>query len=502
MAKIKTIFMMVLAVLLSIFVSFNHIFAQNANPRLYPVSDEKCLIVWRSDNAIIRYLAQFILKNSELEGINFPIYSKELITFNSLTDFMVTKTYQHPGDEYFDDSFSVHAKIYHSITDTTNTFFLTHNYWPWCGMDFLGFEEILIGLGENFLYVNQFDGYLSSQRFQASGERISTISGTQNACHITVDCLPDESYLIIWFSGRYYPYTDMIPYGIYATFIENNEIRADSILIKEYPHFPEYVIDSNHDLIPTFRIKALNDTTYQLFVVEPDSLYLYSYYLSREAEIKKTKRFSIPNVYHYSDSMIPYVRALNISNFTENNRALFLSTLINENESRYVTNYLYYFTDEGSFSSGPVMDTTQLFQTDYFQFKTGPETFLNPSEKGNDIMIDTYHNFFVIDSHKIGNISSVENKNNFNPTQFYLNQNFPNPFNPTTVISWQLQFCSEVDLSIYNPLGQKVATLVSEWQTTGYYKVEWDATGYASGVYYYRIQAGEFQDVKKMVLIR
>jgi flagellar hook assembly protein FlgD len=59
-----------------------------------------------------------------------------------------------------------------------------------------------------------------------------------------------------------------------------------------------------------------------------------------------------------------------------------------------------------------------------------------------------------------------------------------------------------VELSVYNLLGQKVATLVSENQNAGYHQVEWDASGFAGGIYYYRIEAGEFQDVKKMILIK
>jgi photosystem II stability/assembly factor-like uncharacterized protein len=88
------------------------------------------------------------------------------------------------------------------------------------------------------------------------------------------------------------------------------------------------------------------------------------------------------------------------------------------------------------------------------------------------------------------------------PNKFNLSQNYPNPFNPKTVISYQLPAISDVDLSMYNLIGQKVATLVSAKQNAGYHQVEWDASAFASGIYYYRIQAGEFQDVKKMILIK
>jgi hypothetical protein len=87
-------------------------------------------------------------------------------------------------------------------------------------------------------------------------------------------------------------------------------------------------------------------------------------------------------------------------------------------------------------------------------------------------------------------------------TSFQLAQNYPNPFNPTTIINYELPITNYVDLSIYNTLGQKVATLVNEKRKAGIHQVTWDASGYASGIYYYKIETGEFQDVKKMILLK
>jgi predicted phosphodiesterase len=72
---------------------------------------------------------------------------------------------------------------------------------------------------------------------------------------------------------------------------------------------------------------------------------------------------------------------------------------------------------------------------------------------------------------------------------FKLFQNYPNPFNPMTMINYQLPMILEVEISIYNILGQKVATLIAEKQPAGRYQVEWDASGYASGVYICRLKA-------------
>ena len=88
------------------------------------------------------------------------------------------------------------------------------------------------------------------------------------------------------------------------------------------------------------------------------------------------------------------------------------------------------------------------------------------------------------------------------PGSFNLSQNYPNPFNPRTVISYQLPVISHVELTVYNILGQTVVSLVSEKQPAGTYQVEWDASAFASGVYYYQLQAGDFIETKKLVLLR
>jgi hypothetical protein len=88
------------------------------------------------------------------------------------------------------------------------------------------------------------------------------------------------------------------------------------------------------------------------------------------------------------------------------------------------------------------------------------------------------------------------------PAEFRLEQNYPNPFNPNTIINYELPITNDVELSIYNLLGQKVAKLINGQKDAGYHQVEWDATGFASGIYYYRIQSGDFVDVKKMIVIK
>ncbi|MBI3192949.1 MAG: T9SS type A sorting domain-containing protein [Ignavibacteriae bacterium] len=88
------------------------------------------------------------------------------------------------------------------------------------------------------------------------------------------------------------------------------------------------------------------------------------------------------------------------------------------------------------------------------------------------------------------------------PTQFTLDQNYPNPFNPVTVIRYQLPVQSYVTLGVYDILGKQVASLVNREQTAGSHEVPFDASALPSGIYMYRIQAGTFSDMKKLVLMR
>jgi hypothetical protein len=91
--------------------------------------------------------------------------------------------------------------------------------------------------------------------------------------------------------------------------------------------------------------------------------------------------------------------------------------------------------------------------------------------------------------------------------EFFLSQNYPNPFNPTTTIKYNVgandySLVQDIDLSIFNLLGQKVCTLISQKQSAGFHEVTWNGNEYPSGLYYYRLQAGEFVQTKRMLLIK
>jgi hypothetical protein len=104
-------------------------------------------------------------------------------------------------------------------------------------------------------------------------------------------------------------------------------------------------------------------------------------------------------------------------------------------------------------------------------------------------------------------ITSIDNNSINKPSSIVLMQNYPNPFNPTTTISYRLLTTSDVDLSIFNNLGQKVKTLVKTKQSAGIYQFKWNGTSDESlevscGIYLYRLRANSFIKTRKMILLK
>jgi hypothetical protein len=85
---------------------------------------------------------------------------------------------------------------------------------------------------------------------------------------------------------------------------------------------------------------------------------------------------------------------------------------------------------------------------------------------------------------------------------FALYNNYPNPFNPTTKIRYAITQTAFTSLKVYSLLGEEVATLINEEKTPGVYEVNFDATNITSGTYLYKLQAGNFTETKKMILLK
>ena len=154
-----------------------------------------------------------------------------------------------------------------------------------------------------------------------------------------------------------------------------------------------------------------------------------------------------------------------------------------------------------------ISDLSLFFATDTISFDSlgVSQVFVDSTVNLVYGLLEHFSNIVLREKEIFTSPQSTKN-NDYTAIRFSLQQNYPNPFNPVTTISYQVGAINHspvhVELSIYNILGQKVKTLVSEKQQPGQHQVQWDASGFASGIYYYMIKAGEFRQVKKMVLVR
>ena len=145
-----------------------------------------------------------------------------------------------------------------------------------------------------------------------------------------------------------------------------------------------------------------------------------------------------------------------------------------------------------------------------YKSSNGGDTWLDQTVKTarnvNTIFFyDEKHGFAVGDSGLIlytsnGGLTGVGYRGGFPPTKFVLEHNYPNPFNPSTTIEFSVPAASFVSLKVCDLLGREVSTIVNQMLTPGVYMETFDGTGLTSGVYFYRLRAGNFVETKKLIL--
>jgi hypothetical protein len=119
-----------------------------------------------------------------------------------------------------------------------------------------------------------------------------------------------------------------------------------------------------------------------------------------------------------------------------------------------------------------------------------------------DLAGRTQDNIIYFDNILFSSVSDVKELQNSFPLDFTLEQNYPNPFNPTTNIRFGLPEANQVTLKVYDMLGQETSTLVNEFMNASTYEVTFEAIDLPTGIYFYSISAGNFQSVKKMMIIK
>jgi photosystem II stability/assembly factor-like uncharacterized protein len=143
------------------------------------------------------------------------------------------------------------------------------------------------------------------------------------------------------------------------------------------------------------------------------------------------------------------------------------------------------------------------------------QPFMDGLPKTISMRFDHYLGYYYLNTDKIRvathgrgiwetsmNPSAISKKSNDIPIKFNLSQNYPNPFNPVTKIKYDIPKTARVSIKVYDILGREIAALVNEEKQPGYYEAVFNGSNFASGVYFYRINAGNYNAVKKMVLVK
>lgn len=162
----------------------------------------------------------------------------------------------------------------------------------------------------------------------------------------------------------------------------------------------------------------------------------------------------------------------------------------------FVKDNFLFMNDRHNIYSIDISNPTSCYLNGQFYIPDYIESFF----MSDNIYISTYQLGIYILSYVLPLSIPIDNK--FIPTPFRLFQNYPNPFNPSTKIEYFIPISDNVSLEIYNTLGQKIKTLLNKYMPAGYHVIEFNAQNLPSGVYFCRIKAGEFQDEKKMILLR
>jgi hypothetical protein len=215
----------------------------------------------------------------------------------------------------------------------------------------------------------------------------------------------------------------------------------------------------------------------------------------------------------FKDINWKYLYTLNLSNMTPHLNQPFGLRVVRIDNSEEIGRVILPAIQAASFSvSVPAVETGHNYDVDFFADHNSSGLYEAPpadhawrltfiSSTGNFVQNFT-HNTSFTDIQWPNPTDVSENNNSINPNNYELVQNYPNPFNPTTKIKFFLQKEGMVTLKVYNLLGGEVGVILNENLPMGVHEVTFDAQGLNSGLYIYRIQSGEFDAAKKMLLIR
>jgi hypothetical protein len=164
------------------------------------------------------------------------------------------------------------------------------------------------------------------------------------------------------------------------------------------------------------------------------------------------------------------------------------------------------FIDSGSTAQFGVLSRNITFNGTAYTFRgwtgSGNGSYTSPDSTGIDTAVTVTVNNVISEIARWTSVIGIQNISSEIPKEYKLHQNFPNPFNPKTIINFDIINNGNVKIIVYDLLGKETSVLVNQDLVPGKYSVDFDASNFASGLYFYRISAGDFVDVKKMLIIK
>jgi hypothetical protein len=164
------------------------------------------------------------------------------------------------------------------------------------------------------------------------------------------------------------------------------------------------------------------------------------------------------------------------------------------------------FYDSSSTAQFRVLSRNVIFNGNPYQFRgwngTGANSYTSPDSTGNDSAVNVVMSNPIVETARWSSLIGISGIGTEIPKEYKLYQNYPNPFNPVTNINFDIIKEGDVKIIIYDLLGREVETLVNMSMQPGRYKVDFTGSAYASGLYFYKISAGDFVDIKKMLIVK
>ncbi len=232
----------------------------------------------------------------------------------------------------------------------------------------------------------------------------------------------------------------------------------------------------------------------------PTDLSLTGSFVTTNYNITPFGNFDLVNNYAYILSDTGML-ILDVSNPVQPDSVSVCTILSGKNDISVCNNYAYVATDAG-IKMIDISDKVSPLQVG--SFSNSGNYRANSIKCYNDIIYTAFEGLIVLSNDFI---TDVKNEELFIPKNFTLSQNYPNPFNPTTTIKYSVPTVETGDipslqLKIYDILGREIATLVNEKQAAGNYSVRFNAANLSSGIYLYKLEAGNFRSVKKMIILK